>query len=108
MGLQVAYRFIKNFPPDENDFLMTKDDTPDRNLETQKDIAKSYGVSFFTKPEALEKKRRYNALGKIAFGTFVPELGKISKKPSRHKHITLWKCCNSKPHLHINKEFKSK
>ncbi|MCH8262728.1 MAG: hypothetical protein IIA77_06730 [Proteobacteria bacterium] len=104
----IAYRFVKKIPPDENDFLMSREEVPDRNLETEIDIARSYGVSLFTKPEALEKKRRYHPLSKIVFGTLVPELGKMSKKPSRRKHFTLWKCCNSKPHLHINKELKTK
>ncbi len=105
-----AFRLVDEIPPSEQDFLMSIERIPDRNTISEKEAAKMYGVSLFTKSEAaIDKKNRYPSLKlkKIAFGTLIPSLGKISK-PNRNHHITLWKCCDSKPHLYINKELKPK
>jgi len=102
----IVFRLVDDIPPVESDFLMTREEHPKRAFNTDDEILKSYGVSFFSKKEIIqEKKRRYPALAekKIATGGLEKKMGKISPT-SKHNHLTLWKCVGSKPHLFINKK----
>lgn len=102
-----AFRLVDKFPPDENDFLMSKEE-PRYKGKKNYDIP-YYSVSFSSDYKSiLETRSNYpQALKdkKVATGKLVPKLGKISG-PNKRNHIHLWKCLNSKPHLFINKEIK--
>jgi hypothetical protein len=99
-----VYRAVTKIPPDDKDFMMTREESPRSEYETEDKKAKSYGVSFFKKREKLEEKmRKYKPLGEkvIAQGELDKSLGVISK-PNRQSHVTLWKCVNSQPSQYIN------
>ena len=104
----VVFRLVDTIPPLASDFMMTREEHPTRSYVTDQEIARSYGVSFFTKKATIqEKKRMYRPLAEkvIATGELNIKLGKISSESS-HKHVTLWKCIGSQPDLFINKKVK--
>ncbi len=104
-----VYRLVDKFPPDENDFLMSIEEPRYKGKKNFDSIF--YSVSFFSEYSSIiETRSNYPAAlkeKKVAVGKLVSTLGKTSE-PSKKNHIHLWKCTNSKPHLHINKEVKNK
>lgn len=99
-----VYRAVKRVPPDESDFLTTREDNPRREFVTTVEKQRSHGVSFFNKMDVLKDKvRRYQALQNriIVHGNLLSALGVVSSN-NKNGHLTLWKCIGSKPHECIN------
>lgn len=102
-----VYRLVRNNPPNESDFLNTREQYPERHFESPEDEIMSYGVSVFTKLKSLKKLQadfpEPEQFGGtlIAGGDMIAELGVTQPKAKKNGHLTLWKQASSQPHLHI-------
>lgn len=105
-----AFRLVDNVPPTAADFMSYYEEDPTRTYDTAEKKVKSYGISLWTSESKIRRglrnypNKEQFAAKKIVKGMLIPSLGVIPEKKSTRGHITLWKCDNASPHLHLNIE----
>lgn len=105
-----ACRLVDRIPPSRDDFQRHRDEKHDYNYNTERKRLLSYGVSFWTTPEAAKLiKAKYPApeqfgRKKIVSGEFVPTLGVILREEEHNPHLTLLMQVGAEPHNHFTHE----
>ncbi|MFC4701283.1 hypothetical protein ACFO4O_14010 [Glaciecola siphonariae] len=103
-----VYRLVKSIPPQEDDFLQHNVEKPNYPYRDELARKKGFGVSLWSTLHKVKRAgKNYpapNQLGEwlIASGELVVELGVIYK--SKNGHVSLWKQCGAKPHLHMKNQ----
>jgi hypothetical protein len=87
-----VYRFVKQNPPSENDFISHRLLYADKVFS---DECRACGLSVFTEmADVLSMRKRYNALRKklLAVGNLSSDVGKILSTPGKYakSHHTWW------------------
>ncbi|WP_380187815.1 hypothetical protein [Iodobacter arcticus] len=93
-----VFRLVANCPPNANDFLPTKVESPHRKF-TIDELCMACGVSVFKNvADILKKRERFKPLKskKIACGTISPSDGLV-KETGQPSHVTWWLQTNE-PH----------
>lgn len=95
----IFFRLVVTDPPQENCFLTTHEEQPERHMQFRKrqdltGLQNVYGMSFFNEEAgAIGARDRFpDALGHrlVAKGGLEPFMGKMRQYPNNSSHFTMW------------------